>query len=167
MKLLLSLFCFATAFLLAACNTEPIKGPSAKMHCPEPLSIKAYTAAELAPFQSNIEASDEVLSTLFRMSRSALVNADCFKSVNGLRRYPAYDASTEKILLITPVLTQLDNEEGHSSLKVCYYFKDKASLTSVGTLELTAEGGEAGMSAAFQRLILAFQDNVRLSVLGF
>lgn len=165
----LALTLFLSCFLLSltGCNTEPVKGPSTEAKYTEPLSLRAYAAAEIVPFRSEVEVSDQTLATLFRMSRSALVGADCFKSVNGLRRYPSSNISGEKTVLITPTLIGLNPQAESPNLTVRYNFQDKDSKVSIGIVELTGEGGNAGLSSAIQRLTLAFQESVRLSALGF
>lgn len=155
------------SFGLSACKTEPIKGPSTQAIFAEPLSLKPYSEVEIVPFQSQIEASEQTLATLFRMSRSALVNADCFKAINGLRRYASANTGEEKTVLITPTLISLDTQAASPSLTIRYHFQDKQTHASIGIIELTGHGGDAGLSSAMQRLTLAFQESIRLSVLGF
>ncbi len=160
------LICFCL-FSLTACKTEPVKGSNVQAVFEQALSLKAYSAIEVLPLESLDQPPQDTLNLLYTMVRSALVRAECFQSVNGLRPYAKRPSQQERIVLLKPTLLSYSPEESPASLCIRFDFEDSQTHLPVGSVELRAEGGELGINAAIQRLMLALQDHVRLAILGF
>lgn len=150
--------------LFVGCSTPTIKGPSSELVHDEVVhKVEGYPVVEIVGVLTNCDVDSDILNTLFRLHRSALVNTEQFACVNGLRRYPIVGESGEKTVLITPQVVDFELLAG--KIRVKYTLEDKGTSNILDTFELEANGGELGMNAAIQRLVLNFEE-VIVSIFG-